>query len=236
MNDGNAIDDGTRAVLERSYSVGLDVVGERYDPDLSDRSKELLVVGEPGHASTGAYCRAALQLFHEHPLTSFVAACRTTMNLYPAISGSYWSEDFPYFCAQNDTYAMPGWCPSAGTLSRRGGNEVTTFFRNALIYLHRSFPLSIAYTPGTYFFVLTVLYCYMLSHRNDGSGIRLGIVCGTLPLVMLEAVLIAAPCGSVRYALPLMFSLPFLLLMFEMTAHGWCEVCPRHLRKAARTI
>lgn len=232
LSEGNDVDSETRAVLERSYSVGLDVVSEQYDPDLSDHSKDLLVVGESGHATVGEYCRAALRIFHEHPLTSFVAVCRTTMSLYPATSGSYWSEDFPYFCSKDDTYSMPGWCPSAAMLSERGGNAITTFFRNALVFLHRAFPLSIAYTPGTYFFVLVLLYCYMLSHDDYDSGIRLGIVCGTLPLVMLEAVLAAAPCGSVRYALPLMFSLPFLLMMFETTARGWHGNAPCHPRHA----
>lgn len=216
---GNGMDDGTKAVLEESYSASLDVVGARYVPEISDPSKGLLVVGEQGRTSTAEYCRAALVLVREHPFTSLVAICKTTMSMYPATYGTYWDEDCPYYCSPDDGYAAPGWCPSAMALTEKGGSAVNSVFRDLLHVIHRVFPLSILYTPGTYFILLVLLYGYVLA---KGAG-RLSVLCATLPLVMLEAVLFAAPCGSVRYALPLIFSLPFLLLLFETISSSKIE-------------
>lgn len=216
---GNEIDDETEAVLANSYSTSLDVVGSKYVPDLSDPSKGLLVVGEQESTSVVEYCQAALVLVREHPLTSIVAICKTTMSMYPATYGTFWDEDRPYFCSPGDGFAAPGWCPSAMALSEKGESVVNTVFRDLLQVVHRVFPLSILYTPGTYFILLVILYGYVLTRRTG----RLSVLCTTLPLIMLEAVLFAAPCGSVRYALPLIFSLPVLLLLLETASSSKAE-------------
>lgn len=211
LSAGQKIDGNTKSILENSYSASLKKVGASYVPDISDPSKGLLAVDEEDRSSTMSYCMAAFTVFREHPLTSIVAVFRTTMNMYPATPGTYWYEDCPYFCDPHDSFAAAGWCPSAKSLYEKDGSKLNTTFRNALYILHRSFPLSVLYTPGTYFILLVILYCYTFSKNR----IRVGIVCSALPLVFLETVLFAAPCGSIRYALPLIFSLPFVLMLFE---------------------
>ena len=217
LSANTEIDSDTRSVLDRSYSKSLEEVGANYSPTISDPSKSLLALDEKGHATTAEYCMAALRLVREHPLTSIAAVLRTTMSMYPGTPGTYWYEDCPYFCNPKDGFSASGWCPSAEALSERDDGAVNMGFRNVLYVLHRTFPLSVLYTPGSYFVLLVVLYGYVLSKRKG----RLAAACSMLPLVVLEAVLFAAPCGSVRYALPLVFSLPFALLLFERA--GYCE-------------
>ncbi len=220
LSANEEIDSDTRTVLERSYSKSLDEVGTSYSPTISDPSKSLLAVDKKGHSTTAEYCMAALRLVLDHPLTSMAAVFRTTMSMYPGTPGTYWYEDCPYFCNPRDGFSASGWCPSAEALSEKDDSAVNMGLRNMLYVLHRTFPLSILYTPGSYFVLLVILYGYVLSKRKG----RLAAACSMLPLVVLEAVLFAAPCGSVRYALPLVFSLPFALLLFERASYCETEV------------
>ena len=142
------------------------------------------------------------------------------MSMYPGTPGTYWYEDCPYFCNPRDGFSASGWCPSAEALSEKDDSAVNMGLRNMLYVLHSTFPLSSLYTPGSYFVLLVILYGYVLSKRKG----RLAAACSMLPLVVLEAVLFAAPCGSVRYALPLVFSLPFALLLFERASYCETEV------------
>lgn len=203
------LDAGSREVLERSFSTSPDEVADLYNPLVSDPVKNYVVVGEKDAASVGEFCSVALRLAREHPLTSFVAATKTTMSLYPFTLGTYYLEDKPYFNGPDETHAALGWFASADEIPEHVERPLAVAGTMLLKVARTTLPLSVLYTPGTYFWLLVLLLGFAL----DEGRLRGVAFCAVSPLVMLEAVLVAAPCGSVRYALPLAYSLPLMVLL-----------------------
>lgn len=203
------LDAGSREVLERSFSTSLDEVADLYNPLVSDPVKNYVVVGEKDAASVGEFCSVALRLAREHPLTSFVAATKTTMSLYPFTLGTYYLEDKPYFNGPDEVHAALGWFASADEIPEHVERPLAVAGTMLLKVARTTLPLSVLYTPGTYFWLLVLLLGFAL----DEGRLRGVAFCAVSPLVMLEAVLVAAPCGSVRYALPLAYSLPLMVLL-----------------------
>ncbi|MDD6694369.1 MAG: DUF6020 family protein [Olsenella sp.] len=225
------LDAGSREVLERSFSVPLDEVAGLYNPLVSDPVKNHVVVGEKDAASVGEFCSVALGLAREHPLTSFVAAARTTMSVYPFTLGTYYLEDKPYFNSPDDAHAALGWFASVDEIPEHVARPLAVAGTTLLKVARTTLPLSILYTPGTYFWLLVVLLGFAL----DEGRLRGATFCAVSPLVMLETVLVAAPCGSVRYALPLAYSLPLLMLLAtDVACAGARAEGARHLRSGAQ--
>lgn len=225
------LDAGSREVLERSFSVPLDEVAGLYNPLVSDPVKNHVVVGEKDAASVGEFCSVALGLAREHPLTSFVAAARTTMSVYPFTLGTYYLEDKPYFNSPDDAHAALGWFASVDEIPEHVARPLAVAGTMLLKVARTTLPLSVLYTPGTYFWLLVVLLGFAL----DEGRLRGATFCAVSPLVMLEAVLVAAPCGSVRYALPLAYSLPLLVLLATDVARAGARAeGARHLRSGAQ--
>lgn len=225
------LDAGSREVLERSFSVPLDEVAGLYNPLVSDPVKNHVVVGEKDAASVGEFCSVALGLAREHPLTSFVAAARTTMSVYPFTLGTYYLEDKPYFNSPDDAHAALGWFASVDEIPEHVARPLAVAGTMLLKVARTTLPLSVLYTPGTYFWLLVVLLGFAL----DEGRLRGATFCAVSPLVMLEAVLVAAPCGSVRYALPLAYSLPLLMLLAtDVACAGARAEGARHLRSGAQ--
>lgn len=206
---GQELDGDVQSTLERSFTVSLDEVAAVYNPEISDPVKGRLNVGEPGRATTVEFCQAALKLCFEHPATSFVAATKTTMSLYPFTMGTYYLEDKPYFNETWDEFPALGWFASVDQIPTHVGRTPYVLGTTVLKIVRRVLPLALLYTPGTYFWLLTLLIGFSLSEKR----LRLATFTALSALLMLEAVLIAAPCGSVRYTLPLMYSLPLMALL-----------------------
>lgn len=220
------LDAGSREVLERSFSTSLDEVADLYNPLVSDPVKNYVVVGEKDAASVGEFCSVALRLAREHPLTSFVAATKTTMSLYPFTLGTYYLEDKPYFNGPDEVHAALGWFASADEIPEHVERPLAVAGTMLLKVARTTLPLSVLYTPGTYFWLLVLLLGFAL----DEGRLRGVAFCAVSPLVMLEAVLVAAPCGSVRYALPLAYSLPLVVLLATDVARaGASKEGARHL-------
>ncbi len=215
LRAGSELDDNSRNVLDRSFSENLDVVADLYTPTIADPTKRLLVVGKEGSATTAEFCSVALRLCIQHPLTSITGALKTTMSLYPFTLGTFWHEDSPYYSLPSETWALSGWFDSSDEIGERSEAPLVEPSVVFLKGVHETLPLSILYTPGTYFWIIVCIVGFVLNERHFREVSTGAIMASIMPLILLEGVLFAAPCGSVRYALPLVYCVPIYLLYMK---------------------
>lgn len=214
IHEDAEISDHAREVLEASFSASLPRVGASYDPNISDNVKALL---EPEDLSqTLQFLGAVGEIAVDNPAIALNAALRTTYGVwYPFTSGGFLiSEYAPYECQPGDTWAYPEWFASYADLP---GNEERIFPVVLVLQFIRVLPgISLLNAPGFYAWLIVFLLGFVF-YQKRGRRCALAVL---IPFVMLEAIMIAGPVTAIRYALPLVFSLPILIsLLFARTQH-----------------
>ncbi len=210
-----SLDDETTSVIERSFSRSYAEVGQTYMPRLSDPMKDALTIDQPGYPSTGDVIHASIRVFSRYPLQSLSAAFNTTLCWYPFTIGTYYSETGVTFPTTSiDDWEQPGWHPSWSTWTEKA--DATAGFFQFCQNIRNIPPINIFYSIGMYSWLMLFIFAYALYRKFLVKETCLALS----PLFVKELVLFAAPVGSLRYALPLIMSLPIILLLFYLQSRA----------------
>lgn len=208
---GNVPDEETHAVLSSAVGEDATSLGMAYNPEISDPVKGMLDFGE---APVGRFLAACLEVAAADPGSALAGALNTTYGFwYPFDLGSYWNEDEPYYPKDDDGYSYMSSSWFAGTPWTNKWNDDHALAMQILRGIHVLVPgISHLYRPGTYCWLLLFLIAYSWGRH---ARLRLAILVSA-PLLMLLCTLLAGPCASLRYSLPLIFSLPVMALVLAL--------------------
>lgn len=184
-----------------------------YKEKLSDPAKD--IISFDGRYSLLDYLRAVSILGFKYPNACISGALSTTVAYwYPFCDGTYWSEDAPY-------YPWPEWYEWSliddswykGLSWMQNWNETHRSDFETLHEQHVSSNLLKAlYHPGFYCWLLLLL----ITISNRSNRLVKAVLTCSIPFFGLLLTLIAGPCASLRYSLPLIFSAPiFAMLLFD---------------------
>lgn len=222
LSERQELTDSERSVLEESFNLDLDVLADAYDPMLSDYIKNAIRTNE--NLDLLAYLKTATSIALRHPGGAIAAAMNTTYGYwYPLDLGTYWqTEGAPYWCGADDTYGLTGtWFADHELIeqwsTRTSG--VVSLLQNLRI---NSTVMTFLYRPGTYSWIILFAMGYAYATKRN----LLIVAMTLLPFFLLIATLLAGPCSSIRYSLPIIFSLPlFLLLIFgRLSPESTCDL------------
>lgn len=208
LSQSTDLTDQEREVLERYYVVPLDAIAAGYDPVIADPAKGPLTLNGAGDAAE--YVKVSLSLGSRQLLSSLSAALCTTYGAwYPYCLGTFWHEFAPYVLDADNEWAVPSsWYAGADGLEARSSASSRVISLYCLA--SSTAPLSMLYAPGLYAWLLLVVGGFSLWSRSR----RKLVLCALIPGIMLEAIMLAAPCASIRYAFPLVICLPLFLFLF----------------------
>ncbi len=172
----------------------VDIVASRYDPKISDPVKALFLKDASG-ADLLQYFKTWFNCFFKHPFVYIEAFLHHVYGWFsPAMTNAIRYE------TQYDVIAQEGLFPQASKL-------VLFFYR----FANRFTPLGFLENTGIYVWLLFFVTAY-----NRRRGYVLQNVM-TVPLWISLLICMASPCyiWHPRYAFPIMFTLPFLVLFMK---------------------
>ncbi len=205
-----ALDDETVSTIENAFSRSYAEVGQLYMPRVSDPMKNALTVDKPGYPSTGDIVHASANIFMRYPLQSLSAVVNTTLCWYPFTVGTFFEEAGVSYPPIHEEWSQPGWHPSAHTWDQVATSHLIFYY----FCLNIRFipPINVFYSIGMYSWLILFIFAYALYKKTLTKETFITLS----PLFMKELVLFASPVGSIRYALPLIMSLPIMLVLLYL--------------------
>lgn len=213
VHDDIPMDEDVKEQLNRYFGGNLDGVAEGYVPTWADSTKNYLTISST--AETGDFLRLSLIAASANPLRSLSAALVTTYGAwYPFTYGTYYPEDAPYVMSQDDMWAHPGW--------------IGSYYEYESIYSRVKKPIELVknlrivpgisalYSPGFY----TWLIIFLIGYSVFAARNRARTLSTLLPFILLIMIMIASPCSSLRYALPMVYSVPLFLAILISGVSG----------------
>lgn len=207
------------ADIQKYLLLNPDEIKQLYNPRSADEVKRYAQIQD--WSDIVGVTKLAVKLASKNPIGSIGSALNTTHEAWyptPNSDGTYHYEYYPYITEDDDWTRLASWYSGSSKASERV--KQTNMGSTALFLLRNIAPFSYLYTPGVYCWLLMTLAIYAIYKKT----LRKSTCCILVPAFMLELVLIAAPVASLRYALPLVLSLPIYLLAFysitiENTSH-----------------
>lgn len=199
-------------LIEDNLEVSIEELGSLYDPRISDPVKNVLVPNDK--LDTGLIIKAAIKLTIAHPGNALSAVLNTTFGFwYPFDDGSYWPlEGIPYYAAPDDAYGRPDlWFDGCDWIdSWYESHMLATDFLQFLRI--DAPPISFLYRAGFFTWLILIIMTISISLKINYKI----IIVACVPYIMLLITLIAGPCTSLRYSLPIIYSLPIFMYLIYM--------------------
>lgn len=214
VRDGLPLDESTYERLDDHFGGKLDVAADTYVFDWADTTKVHLVVEST--EETVDFLQLAGSVAAQDLMHALAAALSTTYGTwYPFCLGSYFNEDAPYYCMPGDGWSFPEWI---GPDYDSGEIKARITVPAQLLHLVHFIPgFSQLYAPAFY----TWLIILLLGLSFYARAFRARTFAVLSPFLMLVLIMLAGPCASLRYVLPMVLSIPLfvtLVLMNRMPA------------------
>lgn len=190
-------------------AIDREQYGKSYNPELADNAKTSSNINISNTRDAIQFSILSLEIAKQHPGLALSAWFDTCYGWwYPSNIGSFWDECYPYWINYNDPF---------GLLSTWYGEPeewVTQYLKNTrpaadlLNDLHKE-TIFISYLGRAGMYVWLIVFMIVVSLQKKERRREMLIV--TLPLIAMLLVFQLGPCASLRYTLPLIFSLPLLI-------------------------
>lgn len=202
-------------LIENNLEVSIEELGSLYDPRISDPVKNVLVPNDK--LDTGLILKAAITLARAHPGNALSAVLNTTFGFwYPFDDGSYWPlEGIPYYAAPDDVYGRPDlWFDGCDWIDSWYESHMPATDFLQFLRLDAP-PVSFLYRAGSFSWLILIIMTISISLKSNNKT----IIMTCIPYIILLLTLIAGPCTSLRYSLPIIYSLPIFMYLIYIIVY-----------------